>query len=234
MPTGVQLQDLLRDLRAEAGHALSIAQGAATQETLSYLLRRTQEMLWVEYDWPMRRAIRPLAVSTGTRYLDFPSDMDMTGIDRAVFQYSGTLQVPLEYGIDLCHYGELNPELPEDRGLPRRWDVSADTGQIELWPVSDRAGTVVLDGQKALSPLVAQTDRCTLDSTLIVLRAAGEVLARQKSSDAELKIQMAARYAQRLLVQQRSEKSRPIIIGGGADPNMGGRRQLRPGLDYIP
>ena len=37
MATGVTLSKLVKDLRAECGHSLAVAQGQATEETLRYM-----------------------------------------------------------------------------------------------------------------------------------------------------------------------------------------------------
>ena len=47
-----QLSVLVKNLRAEAGHSLSVAQGLNQVETLKYLCARTQEELWTAFVWP--------------------------------------------------------------------------------------------------------------------------------------------------------------------------------------
>ena len=60
------LQEMVANLRAEAGHSRDIAQGTNTEPTLKYILKRTQEELWTAFIWPelMLRDDRPMVAGT--------------------------------------------------------------------------------------------------------------------------------------------------------------------------
>jgi hypothetical protein len=92
-----------------------------------------------------------------------------------------------------------------------------------------------LEGQAAINPLVADTDKCVLDSQLITLFAAAEVLANQKSEGAAMKLTKAQNYLRQLLKNQGATKRVNYNMGGsqryGNDPD---KMRAIPFLDYIP
>ena len=74
------------------------------------------------------------------------------------------------------------------------------------------SGTLRLRGVKTLSALVALDDTADLDDQLVVLFSAAELLARQKSGDAQLKLAQANAHFQRL--KARLSKTDPIVLSG--------------------
>ena len=86
-----------------------------------------------------------------------------------------------------------------------------------------------------MNQLIADSDTCVLDATLIVLMAAAEILAQQKSEAAQLKLQKANTYKRmmiaRLGAQQRQMKS---LSRDGGDMQFDDQRRLTPWLDYVP
>ena len=133
-------------------------------------------------------------------------------------------------------------------GTPLRWhnvitvDTSGPTpitnpvGQFAVVPVPNSDGmTLRVEGQAPLNPLVADTDTCIIDSKAIVLFAAAELLAVQKSEAAPMKLTKAQNYLRRLLADQGADKRSNYNMGGsrrfGTDPDKG---RGVPYLDYIP
>ena len=100
-------------------------------------------------------------------------------------------------------------------GQPFRWALFEDN-QFELWPIPNAATVVRFRTMKKLPPMVAGTDKCTIDGTLIVLAAAAETLARMKSDDASIKLQVATAHYNRL--KGRYQKNRVFVLGGGVAP----------------
>ena len=95
---------------------------------------------------------------------------------------------------------------------------STSVQQIEVWPIPSQAGssttgegTLRLEGIRKLSPLIALSDTADLDDQLIVLHAAGELLQRQKSADAQLKLAQAQAHYARL--KARLSKTESIVLG---------------------
>jgi hypothetical protein len=96
--------------------------------------------------------------------------------------------------------------------------------------------TLRFEGLAPLSPLVAPTDSCIIDSKAIVLFAAAEILATQKSEAAPMKLTKAQNALRRILADQGADKRTNYNMGGnqrgGFDPDKSMRRI--PYLDYIP
>lgn len=222
MPVGATLAVLRRQFRAEVGQTLNMAQGANAQGIYDLVLARTQQELWESNEWPHLKYNSDVALSSGQRYYPYPADMDYVAINR-VWVKQDTNWCPVAWGIEQPHYNAHGGE--DARSWPiARWANKATfaggktnpTGQIEVLPVPSQNGMMRLEGQAPPNPLIADTDICVLDSTLIALFAAAEVLASQKNEGAAVKLQKAQQYLRRLLSNQASDKDRIRVLGGAA------------------
>jgi hypothetical protein len=240
MPLGVPLLTLRRLLRAETGTSLNPLQGIAAQQTLDLILDRQQRELWDAYNWRHLRIYRdvPLAVNQGT--YNYPTDLPFEQIITVWCAESSSRWKPLLYGISIS----MVPPAGPPRGAPSRWDnvasvsvggVTNPVGQLSVLPVPIAAGTLRLEGQAAINPLVNDDDKCVIDSQLLVLFAAAEVLANQKSEGAQMKLTKAQLYLRRLLANQGADKRVNYNMGGsqrfGNDPD---KARLTPYIDYVP
>ena len=260
MPLGVTLLDLRRELRAETGTSLNPSQGTQAQDTLDILLARQQRELWDAYNWQHLKIWVDMPLTGGQAVYSYPKEMAFEQIihahisqvtrDASANIISASPWSPLVYGIKtfMTHLG------PSQLGRPTRWGnvASVDTtgpvpitnpvGQFQLLPVPDESSNpnteymLRFEGQAPLSPLVAATDTCILDSKAIVLFAAAEILATQKSEAAPMKLTKAQNYLRRLLADQSADKRQNYNMGGnhrgGYDPDRSHR--YIPYIDYIP
>ena len=192
MARGKQLQELVAQLRAETGRNQNVAVGVSELDNLKEQIARVQEVLYDEYEWPFLRVERSITLNAGQRYYDFPSDLNYDRLMTIKLNRNG-IYTDLERGItfdDLSIYDSNNNE----RASPAlKWDVR-NTGakeQLEVWPIPNETGSIHFLGTKSLSTLIADDDRADLDDRLIVLFAASEMLARQKSPDAQNKLNLA-------------------------------------------
>ncbi len=126
--------------------------------------------------------------------------------------------VELERGIEFEDYSIYDSNAsPVERSFPTlKWDIR-DTGsgeQIEVWPVPSQAATIYMFGTKNLGDLIQEADTADLDDRLIVLFAAAELLARQKSNDAKIKLSQAEK---RLMTLKRNSQADtpPVQVGLG-------------------
>lgn len=192
MARGTQLQQLIAQLRAETGRVQSVAVGTSEVDNLKEQLRRVQELLYDDYDWPFLNIDRTINLQAGQRYYDFPIDLNYDRVEKVVFKY-GNAFVNVERGITFDDYSAYDSEAG-DRSSPLvKWDVK-NTGtieQLEAWPVPSEDGKLRFFGTKKLAPMVDDSDRAILDDRMIVLFAAAEMLARQKSPDAKNKMDLA-------------------------------------------
>lgn len=218
---------------------------------MSRRLRRTQDWLYAEFAWPRLRVSRDVALLADTRFYSYPAGLDLESITQAWVRGGGSDRWErITFGITPDHlnthdsdsgatswpvlaWGHAPPDTAPATGTPAPGNPppsAASPGLLEVWPIPSRDGTLRLEGRQALATLAADTDVSTLDANLIVLFAAADLLARQKSQDAQLKLTNAQRLLRRIQAQQAADKSAPIVIGGGVTQ----MRRLRPWLDYIP
>lgn len=246
MPLGVKLIDLRRELRAETGTSLNPMQGTQAQGALDIVLARQQRELWDAYNWQHLKIWVDMPIAANQALYSYPAAMAFDQIQR-IWVASGAEArwFPLAYGIKPNMQNLGVPQL----GTPVRWrnvasvDVSGPTpitnpvGQFELMPVPGTDGmSLRFEGQAPVSPLIADDDFCILDSKAIVLFAAAEIMAVQKSEGAPMKLQKAQNYLRRLLADQGADKRANYNMGGryryGTDPDKGGR--MVPYIDYMP
>ena len=218
MARNTTLQVLLDDLRAEAGHSMSANLGQATEAMMLKLLNRVQRRLWEDFSWPFLHTKKDIVMQAGQRYYNVPEGLTLERIESAKFKW-GNRWDRMKYGIDPSHYNQYDSDRDTRSWPVMRYEAYGDVaGQIEVWPVpanngdsSTGDGLVRLEGVKNLSPLSAKTDTADLDDQLIVLFAAAELLTRQKSADAQLK--MAQAQAHYLRVKGRLSKVNLSFLG---------------------
>lgn len=188
MARGTQLLQLVEDLREEVGRSSSVAVGNADLPGLKQKLRRTQALLYDDYDWPFLRQIFPAkTLQAGERYYDFPDGLNLERVEAVALWYNN-LPVPITRGITPADYGIHNPE-DDVRSEPAlAWDVrwTGTKDQIEIWPLpATNAQYIQFTGIRALRPLIADSDVADLDDHLIVLFCAAEILARTDAKNAK-------------------------------------------------
>jgi hypothetical protein len=213
------LQEMVSNLRAEAGHSLAVAQGVNTEATLKYLLKRTQEELWTAFTWPelMLRDDRTLA--PGVYSYGYSANLKFDAIRETWAASDASSQwCQVGYGIseDKLQAGTV---LNTARSDPVQvWEASG-SDQFRVWPTPDSAAFLRFKGNRELGPLITNSDASTLDATLIILFAASELLARSKAEDAPNKLQKAQRHLQKLLGNQVSGKHKMSTYGSQSPSN---------------
>jgi len=223
MARNVTLGELIDDVRAEAGHSLQSNLGTSMREVLVKIIQRQQRRLWEDFDWTFLRVERDVAVQSGQRYYDFPADLSLERLEKVEFKY-GDRWIPVRYGVGREQY-DMHDSDRGVRAFPvERWKEH-ENNQIELWPIPSQNGSVPqssniirFHGIRKLRPLVAESDMADLDDTLLVLFSAAEILAREKSADAGLKLQLAERHYAR--VKARNSKSETFSLAGDPPERM--------------
>ncbi len=233
MSRGTLLSEMVTDVRAECGHSLNAAQSVSTREKIQYLLRRTQAELYDNHEWPQLEVYRDVLLHAGDKTYDFPADINFEHTIKLHY-LDGSVWYDVPYGVGDGEYSLHSTEYDDpSRVYPvQRWRFDPDSAQFEVWPVPPTDGKVRIWGTKALAPLVKESDRSTLDGTMLVLFVAAELLARDKSEDAQLKLQKAQERLRRLKTRSISQKSDMVVLGGDDPYTL--RRPGRPYLDYVP
>jgi len=214
---GATLAQMVNDLRIEARFDPDPALSVNIVPLLKRTLVRTQEFLYDEFDWPFLRVTRDINIEAGSRYYDFPDDLNLERVQRMDVLY-GDQWRPVERRIDLDHYNAHDSDTDQRLDPVQLWDVidTGDAPQIEIWPVPATAGRIRLTGIRSLSSLVEDADRADLDDMMIVLYAAGELLATAKDDLAEVKFSQAK--ARRDTMQGRTTKTRNNRFSLGGCP----------------
>ncbi len=209
MARGATLAALLTALRAELRISVNPAHNIQVRDQQVYMLQRQQEMLWDDYTWPHLKVFRYLVPTQNQRYYDMAGCLkeDNTGtlvaagdmkIDRVITMWirDGSIWRPMTSHIDDQQFNAWNSDTGQTSWPPRRWAV-AENDQIELWPIPGLTGDTVnqlnvikVHGVRNLSPLVEDTDTADLDDRLLVLAAAGELMAGE---DGKKKMALAQR-----------------------------------------
>lgn len=226
MARGKQLIQLIDDLRNETGKSVRPGAGADDLPSLRYLIQRTQERLYDDYDWPHLKINPTVQLAAGQRYYDVPSELNFERLGKAYVWTNGQ-PLPICRGITMSNYAVYNSHVDERADPVRRWDIvwveSPSTGvpreMIEVWPIPlTSTDHLQFIGIRKLRDLISNDDVCDLDGLMIVLFCAAEILAEKKSADAQAK----AALAQSRLAKVRgltAGNTEPIIMGAG-------RRQL--------
>lgn len=231
------LNELLDELRAEAGLSQNVAHGVTLVDPHKALLRRVQEELWLTYDWPHLSTVQNVTVPAGQRYTAYPDRVAFEGIkDVWARDDQQTDWRKLGYGIGLDHLNDVDSDDGETQSPVRRWQhyispagEAINDNMFEVWPVPERDTTVRFAAKRKLFPLTDNTHKTTIDGPLIALQAAAEILARQKAEDAALKLQRAADRRKLLGLRQSAPDTRRANRASVGSA----RSNLRPGIDYI-
>ncbi len=209
MPRGTTFDQLVTMFRQEAGHAVSRRQGQNTLPGVQATLRRTYRRLHSDFTWPHLRIEREVALEAGEQYYSFPLDLDFERVETAwVREVGRDIWHPLHYGIGRAQYNTVHSHLGERDDYPTHWMVH-ELDQLEVWPIPDQNYDIVrFYGYSRPKALVDGNEPVDLDDDLVVLYAVAEQLARQRSADAELKLQQARQHYMNLRAQQ--QKGPPV------------------------
>lgn len=213
-----QFSQLLYDLRAELGKSVDPSAGVADLPSLKQTLARNYETLYDDYDWPHLHVIPDrTTLSAGQRFYDFPSLIDADKVEEVVVWWNGQ-PLPLTRGIGFEHYAQFDSESDQRSDPVSHWDIrfTGTREQYEVWPMpASSTQTIQWRGKKKFLPLVDEADVCLIDDTLLVLTCAVELLPRQKSGDAKVKLSALQSRYMRLKGRSKGGSSASVRIGMG-------------------
>lgn len=226
MRTGIALAQLRKEVLLEAGYSVDPGHAAVHKEYVDQLLRRTERMLAREFDWQASKIETLVIVAANAATVSLPPLIDFTDIDSVSVLYSQAW-LPVTHGIGPQ---ERSIYTAGDRITPiTRWEVHyPGTSTFEVWPVGEVEQTLRFVGMRKIGGFIDDTDACFIDADVLVMYAAAEMLARDKKSDADFKLDRARRYAQHLVKAQGSTKAAPVSQGQRSQTGP------RPYLDYMP
>lgn len=198
MARGTQFGQLITQFRAEARQSTQLSVGTDSLEHVKQLIRRNQEMLYVDpaNDWAFLRVYAAIPLAAGDRYYDAPALLNIDRIEE-VNVIVDSRPVPVTRGISFPEYAIFDSDADVRSSRALKWDLrwTGSKTQIEIWPIpSDNTQKLWFRCLRPLRPLINLEDVADLDDILITLTSAAEELAAQKAKDAELKLQMAQRH----------------------------------------
>jgi hypothetical protein len=211
MRRNIPLSTLVEELRAEMGASTSVAQGIGSVPALQQTLRRNQERLYQEWNWPHLVIERDEPLVNGQRYYTFNNDVNHDRIISVFVKY-GEIWRDVKNGFDSKIYNAMNSEIGSKNDPVQLWRHYEDN-QFEVWPVPASSDQVFrFRCIRNLRPLIANDDTCDLDATTIVLFSAAEMLQRLKAEDAQFKLQLAQQHYKN--IKGNSDKLPTFIMGG--------------------
>jgi len=206
------LANLVEMVRAEAGHALSPAQGLNTEQTIKKTIIRVERELWTAFEWPTLMVREQLPVQRHQYRIAYGSSLKYDQVRQAWWS-DGNRFHPMEYSIPEQGIKPDGTNTWESTTVTHWEDDGADDTLFRIYPTPSQDGYIRFKGMKPLKPLVDNDDVCTLDSVAIATRTAAEMLTRAKSQDAELKMQGFQRHIQKLLANAVSNKHKVSTFG---------------------
>ncbi len=226
MRSGVALSTLVSEVLIEAGMSTETNHATQMSPRIKQLLARTQRLLLREFDWPTISGYEQTVTVTGdASTATLPSNIDFTSIN-SVHVLFGDQWLPVLYGIGPA---ERSIYKSTQRATPiRKWEIVTGGSTFEVWPIGSEDQSLLFQGSKSLGAFSSDSDTCTLDADVLVLRVAAELLGRDRKEDAALKMKTAKDLANSLIKRQRQSRAAPIPQGRRP------QEYLRPGIDYIP
>lgn len=209
------LSQLREQLRSEIGASPSVAMGVNTVPQMNHMLNRVQERLWTDYDWPFLWTETDVQSADGVRFYEVPSTVNPDRIRKMMVNWNDYWYT-CENGIAPAHYNIVNSEIGQKEDNVRRWRLTDNASQFEVWPMPESADqTFRLFAYMNCPKMVSDSDRALLDDTLIVLFTSAEMLAMLKDDGAQLKYDQAKIHFNRL--KSLATKNADFIMGGGQE-----------------
>jgi hypothetical protein len=235
MARGKSLGQLVVDTRVEARMDPDPALSKNMQPLIKQILRREQERLWEEFDWPFGRIREDIPLQAGERYYDVPATMDLDRIESVHVKW-GDRWFELDRGIDPENYNFQDSDLDARAEPVLCWDIH-DTGtgpQIEIWPIppSDDAQTVRITGIRKVNDLVNDADVADLDDRMLSLFVAAELLASKDQAAAQARQAKAIDRFNTLKGRSVQKSKGGFNLNGGAQTGEDNRRRT-PLVAYV-
>lgn len=224
MPINTQFMQLVSDLKDEVGQASGVGVGVDFLSILKRNINRSYRSLYDDYDWPHLNVKAVKNLAAGSRYYDFPAEVELGGIAQVVPFYNGQFGCAIERGIGAPEYAVFDSYADVRSDPVQRWETiwSGSSTQFEVWPIpAGNDQKLYFFGKRKISRLVNDEDLCLLDDEMVVLFAAIRMLKRQQSPDAkEALAEAQARFAR---MRANTGPTRTIRMGGSPRNGMGNR-----------
>jgi hypothetical protein len=215
MATRDTLATLTEEVQYELGHVASPSAGQNFREHIKSRIRREYRRLYHDHNWRHLRARTDIAMVAGQRYYDYPEAAELETIIEMHVKWSGTWNPVTD---DMCEmdYNAFDSDLGVRTDPIQKWRPY-DVDQFEVWPLPASAYTLRVVTKRPFTQLVEESDRCDLDTDLVVLHVAAELLRKQDDKEAALVLGRASQHYDTLKSRARASR-RTINLAGG--PNL--------------
>lgn len=226
MRSGVALSTIREEVMLEAGLSAQTGHNTGQIKKINQMINRMERTMILEHEWPTLHFEETLTVAADTQVINLPTNINFTMIDTVHVAY-GDEWLPVKHGIGARERTIYNST---QRAMPiSRYEVSANNvGQMEVWPIGGAEQSLMVQGTKTVGAMAEETDTCSVDADVLVLRVAAEILGRENKADAELKLSSAIKLTDAILKRQGASKRENLNLGARRG------RNWRPGIDYIP
>jgi len=195
--------------------------GRDEETKLVRIINRYYETLWGAYKWPHlnQEDETTVEIQAGLNRYSVPAGFNQEGV-TAIEYYDNGDWIPLDRGIGAAEYSAYDPNENQrnDPILRYKW-MYADGGasELEVWPLPASDSFLKFIGRRVFTPLVAMTDICLLDDNLIILFAAAELLAADKSPRANKVESEATKLFAKLTGNLDRPKNNKFNMNNGGD-----------------
>jgi hypothetical protein len=166
--------------------------------------------LYEAFNWPHLIVEADEQLLPGERYYTFNNRLNRDRILSAHVKWSNSW-TPLKYGFNTTIYNASMPEGAYRADPVQLWRFWEDN-QYEVWPTPANNQLLRWRFVRHLNPFDSNSDISDLDSNLIVLFSAAEILKGMKSPLAESKNQLAQGHFAKLKSQM--QKTTMFVSGG--------------------
>jgi len=220
------LKSTLGELRSELIDRLGFsnqnqsARGILIPKFNSFLVR-AQQQIWHEYALGDDKSQWDFNTAIDQKYYDWPNDCDPDRLVRPGLWISrnptstNPLWEPMEEGISGLHDSVNNISYWPIR-YDRFVDPSDNTYKIELWPVPDASTYKVrIEGYRLLKAFAVDSDRTTVDSSLVFHLALAKAKADYEHKDADICFQQFERMLKNIRSKTRGNARHIRTVRGG-------------------
>lgn len=202
LPLLPTLGELRAELLSRIGMASQGAAAGAMVTTVGSFLKRTQEYLYYEFEFPILRKKDDVSSAAGQTLYDWLDNIDPAQIIEVRTLVSGQW-LKLTEGIEYQH-----DTVVDSRSWPRRYDRFA---QLEIFPEPDGIYPLRIEHYERLGQFTQDGDRCTLDDNLLFNFTLGLMKQHYGHDDAATYLDMAERRRKKL--QHKAIGNKRFVVG---------------------
>lgn len=230
MALGQTLASLIEGVQLELEQSNDPNRGQAFRPSLTRRIQREYRRLYHDFAWPHLCDWYDITTTAGLRHYGFPTEvLNLEQIIDLHQKWSGNW-IPLTRGITLDDYNAHDSDEDERCDPALKWRPHG-AHEIEIWPLPASATTIRFWAKKAFTPLVAETDLCDLDDDLVILHAAGAIVARRDREAATELLSRADSHYKTLRNRTQAGATKVSLVGSCEPSPVGFRDKIIVGVE---